>query len=134
MGFRARDERRNRNRALSSSEGTAEAPKAEEGFMEVDHRRRRRQSSSTATQESRGGRRNYYRDDMKGRLMYSEWLIDVPADLQQDWVMIPAPSGKRVLVLAENVSASTLPHPIPLSNTPTSTTSAAPSCPASSRA
>jgi hypothetical protein len=44
------------------------------------------------------------RPDLKGRLMYSEWLIDIPADFAQNWIMIPAPKAKRVIILLEHVS------------------------------
>lgn len=36
----------------------------------------------------------------KNQLMLSEWLVDVPKDLADNWVMIPAPVGKRSLVVA----------------------------------
>ncbi|CAD6194048.1 unnamed protein product [Caenorhabditis auriculariae] len=34
------------------------------------------------------------------QLMLSEWLIDIPEMLSAEWTMIPAPVGKRVLVVA----------------------------------
>lgn len=37
--------------------------------------------------------------------MLSEWLVDVPDDLQQEWLMVLCPFGKRNLVIASNVSA-----------------------------
>lgn len=43
------------------------------------------------------------RNDLKGRLMYSEWLIDVPENFAQTWVMMPAPKGKRVIIVLEQV-------------------------------
>ena len=36
--------------------------------------------------------------------MLSEWLVDVPDDLVQEWVMVVCPMGKRNLVIAGNVS------------------------------
>ena len=36
--------------------------------------------------------------------MLSEWLVDVPDDLQQEWFMVVCPVGKRNLVIAANVS------------------------------
>ena len=36
--------------------------------------------------------------------MLSEWLVDVPDDLVQEWVMVVCPMGKRNLVIAANVS------------------------------
>lgn len=36
--------------------------------------------------------------------MLSEWLVDVPDDLVQEWFMVVCPLGKRNLVIAGNVS------------------------------
>ncbi|KAJ7326124.1 hypothetical protein OS493_027975 [Desmophyllum pertusum] len=36
------------------------------------------------------------------QLMLSEWLVDVPDDLQQEWFMVVCPVGKRNLVIAAN--------------------------------
>ena len=36
--------------------------------------------------------------------MLSEWLVDVPDDLQHEWLMVLCPFGKRNLVIASNVS------------------------------
>lgn len=34
------------------------------------------------------------------QLMLSEWLVDVPADLDSDWLMVVCPVGKRSLIVA----------------------------------
>ncbi|XP_042659922.1 snurportin-1 isoform X2 [Tyto alba] len=34
------------------------------------------------------------------QLMLSEWLVDVPLDLEQEWVVVVCPIGKRALVVA----------------------------------
>lgn len=36
--------------------------------------------------------------------MLSEWLIDVPSDLGQEWIVVVCPVGKRALVVASRVS------------------------------
>jgi len=36
--------------------------------------------------------------------MLSEWLVDVPDDLVQEWFMVVCPMGRRNLVIAANVS------------------------------
>ena len=38
--------------------------------------------------------------------MLSEWLVDVPDDLQREWLMVVCPVGKRNLVIASNVSSN----------------------------
>lgn len=35
--------------------------------------------------------------------MLSEWLIDVPMDLEQEWLAVVCPVGKRALVVASRV-------------------------------
>lgn len=40
------------------------------------------------------------------QLMLSEWMVDVPADLSSDWLMVVCPVGKRSLVVASKGSTS----------------------------
>lgn len=37
------------------------------------------------------------------QLMLSEWLVDVPAELDIDWLMVVCPVGKRSLIVASKV-------------------------------
>lgn len=37
--------------------------------------------------------------------MLSEWLVDVPLDLEKEWVVVVCPVGKRALVVASRVSS-----------------------------
>lgn len=45
--------------------------------------------------------------------MLSEWLVDVPVDLEQEWVVVVCPVGKRALVVASRVSGSSADVPPP---------------------
>uniref|UniRef100_A0A667WVW1 Snurportin-1 n=1 Tax=Myripristis murdjan TaxID=586833 RepID=A0A667WVW1_9TELE len=40
------------------------------------------------------------------QLMLSEWLVDVPADLDTDWLMVVCPVGKRSLIVASRGSTA----------------------------
>ncbi|KAJ8790257.1 hypothetical protein J1605_021334 [Eschrichtius robustus] len=40
------------------------------------------------------------------QLMLSEWLIDVPSDLGQEWIVVVCPVGKRALIVAARGSTS----------------------------
>ncbi|XP_027321459.3 snurportin-1 [Anas platyrhynchos] len=40
------------------------------------------------------------------QLMLSEWLIDVPVDLEQEWLAVVCPVGKRALVVASRGSTA----------------------------
>ena len=37
------------------------------------------------------------------QLMLSEWLVDVPSELDTDWLMVVCPVGKRSLIVASKV-------------------------------
>ena len=41
--------------------------------------------------------------------MLSEWLIDVPPDLGQEWIVVVCPVGKRALIVAARVSSCSRP-------------------------
>lgn len=36
--------------------------------------------------------------------MLSEWLVDVPSELDTDWLLVVCPVGKRSLIVASKVS------------------------------
>ncbi|KAI6232708.1 RNA U transporter 1 [Aphelenchoides fujianensis] len=59
------------------------------GQKKPRNRRRNHNSSSTASSWSQAfnQRDRVVRKDLIGRLMYSEWLIDVPADFEREWLM-----------------------------------------------
>ncbi|XP_061750585.1 snurportin-1 isoform X1 [Nerophis ophidion] len=40
------------------------------------------------------------------QLMLSEWLVDVPAELDSDWLMVVCPVGKRSLIVASKGSTA----------------------------
>jgi hypothetical protein len=46
---------------------------------------------------------------LSSQLMLSEWLIDVPSDLGQEWIVVVCPVGKRALIVASRVSSCFLP-------------------------
>lgn len=35
--------------------------------------------------------------------MLSEWMIEMPADFDSQWIMVPSPAGKRCLVVTNKV-------------------------------
>jgi snurportin-1 len=39
------------------------------------------------------------RSDYKGQVMLSEWMVDVPEDLETSWTLVLCPVGKRCLVV-----------------------------------
>ncbi|WKX95455.1 hypothetical protein Q1695_012146 [Nippostrongylus brasiliensis] len=45
-------------------------------------------------------RKKRYKSRYADELMLSEWLVDIPEQLSSEWMMVPSPVGKRVLVVA----------------------------------
>jgi len=47
---------------------------------------------------------SYYKifpnESKTSRMMLSEWMLDVPQDLIENWIMVPCPIGKRVRVIS----------------------------------
>ena len=41
-------------------------------------------------------RNKYYAN----QLMMSEWMLEVPQDLLEKWIIVPCPQGKRTLLVA----------------------------------
>ncbi|KAJ8679015.1 hypothetical protein QAD02_014802 [Eretmocerus hayati] len=44
------------------------------------------------------------RKDYARMLMLSEWMLEVPQDFRENWIMVPCPIGKRVLLIARKGS------------------------------
>ncbi|XP_067046363.1 snurportin-1-like isoform X3 [Acropora muricata] len=78
------------------------ARKLIEGSMEADGET----EVMEFTEESSGEQRSTFKkkkfNPYAYQLMLSEWLVDVPDDLQQEWLMVLCPFGKRNLVIASN--------------------------------
>lgn len=44
-----------------------------------------------------------YKKQFVNKLMMSEWMLDVPEDLLENWSMVPCPKGQRNLLIASRV-------------------------------
>lgn len=47
-------------------------------------------------------RHDQYWNTFKNTLMFSEWMVEVPSDLSEEWLVVPVPMGKRSLVVASH--------------------------------
>lgn len=47
--------------------------------------------------------RNKNKSYFKNKLTFTEWLVDIPTDLEQNWYVKFCPYGHRCLVVAEKV-------------------------------
>lgn len=50
--------------------------------------------------KNRKMRKAPYCNPYKNQLMLSEWMVDVPPDLEQNWMVVVCPIGKRCLIVA----------------------------------
>lgn len=41
------------------------------------------------------------------RMMLSEWMLDVPQDFSESWIMVPCPIGNRTRIVSRYVMTST---------------------------
>ncbi|VDM94980.1 unnamed protein product [Thelazia callipaeda] len=60
------------------------------------------ESAENVEKANDGKRRGRAYHRFAGELMLSEWLVDIPETLCEDWICIPCPLGKRCLVVASN--------------------------------
>lgn len=37
------------------------------------------------------------------RIMLSEWMLNVPQDFSENWIMVPCPIGKRTRIISRHV-------------------------------
>ncbi|KAI6180848.1 S-methyl-5'-thioadenosine phosphorylase [Aphelenchoides besseyi] len=83
--FRRRDDRLNSSRQLDEEMDSETTSQTE--------------SETTKTNFRQPFNRRYKRVDMIGRIMYSEWLLERPENFEEQWLMVPAPKGKRGLLI-----------------------------------
>lgn len=73
------------NYARKLADGDLEEEEVEEASME--------------TQDSPNKKEKRF-NPYKNQLMLSEWMVDPPSDLSENWTMVLCPAGKRLLVVA----------------------------------
>ncbi|TNN00403.1 hypothetical protein fugu_011649 [Takifugu bimaculatus] len=83
--------------AGSDSDGEEDMEKQEEGKREQD---------VSAEEEGMEIERRKLPKHYANQLMLSEWLVDVPAELDTDWLMVVCPVGKRSLIVASKGSTA----------------------------
>ncbi|XP_046574481.1 LOW QUALITY PROTEIN: snurportin-1-like [Haliotis rubra] len=79
------------NHARNLTEGVWDKPQDEQ---KVEDEEVVEEDMEVQTSLHKPGR--YYKD----QLMYSEWLVEVPQDLEKEWLLVVCPTGKRRLVIA----------------------------------
>ncbi|KAK3606019.1 hypothetical protein CHS0354_025057 [Potamilus streckersoni] len=64
------------------------------------------QKMELSSESYTGYRRSKNIREYQDQLMLSEWLVEVPADFEQEWLMVVCPFGKRCLVVASQGSTN----------------------------
>ncbi|XP_037110738.1 snurportin-1 isoform X1 [Syngnathus acus] len=73
---------------------------------EVDEEEGKRELDGTVEEEEMEIERRKLPKHYANQLMLSEWLVDVPAELDSDWLMVVCPVGKRSLIVASKGSTA----------------------------
>ncbi|XP_056272334.1 snurportin-1 [Pseudoliparis swirei] len=83
----------------ADSDGEEDMEKKEEGEREED-------GDTEEEEEGMEIERRKLPKHYANQLMLSEWLVDVPPELDTDWVMVVCPVGKRSLIVASKGSTA----------------------------
>ncbi|KAM4733580.1 snurportin-1 isoform 1-T1 [Anableps anableps] len=94
----------NHARRLADGDWTGPDSDGEDG-MEKQEDGEREQEGSTEEEGMEIERRKLPKH-YANQLMLSEWLVDVPPDLDTDWLMVVCPVGKRSLIVASKGSTA----------------------------
>ncbi|XP_061629405.1 snurportin-1 [Phyllopteryx taeniolatus] len=78
----------------------------EEQQQEDEEQKRKREQDGKAEEEGMEIERRKLPKHYANQLMLSEWLVDVPAELDSDWLMVVCPVGKRSLIIASKGSTA----------------------------
>ncbi|XP_016888677.1 snurportin-1 isoform X1 [Cynoglossus semilaevis] len=81
----------------ADSDGEEDMEKQEDGEEE---------QNSTVEEEGMEIERRKLPKDYANQLMLSEWLVDVPSELDTDWLLVVCPVGKRSLIVASKGSTA----------------------------
>ncbi|MEQ2266665.1 hypothetical protein XENORESO_014638 [Xenotaenia resolanae] len=90
----------NHARRLADGDWTGEDSDGEDDMEQQENRERKLEDS---TEEEMEIERRKLPKHYANQLMLSEWLVDVPPDLDTDWLMVVCPVGKRSLIVASKV-------------------------------
>lgn len=88
----------NHARRLANGDWTGADSDEEEENMEKQEEGEQQEDARTEEEEMEVERRKPR--SYANQLMLSEWLVDVPSDLDSDWLMVVCPVGKRSLIVA----------------------------------
>lgn len=69
----------------------------EKAFNSEDECEEELETQETDKKKHHSFKRNKY---YANQLMMSEWMLEVPQDLLEKWIIVPCPQGKRTLLVA----------------------------------
>lgn len=102
-GLSSQEERRRRNLQLQKEKRKdylahvrklVDAEEEQDGDGSLEDVNSEKMDSQSASRGNRRKKKRY----MAGQLMLSEWMFDVPPDLEENWCMVACPKGNRAVV------------------------------------
>uniref|UniRef100_UPI003AAABC85 snurportin-1 n=1 Tax=Centroberyx gerrardi TaxID=166262 RepID=UPI003AAABC85 len=95
----------NHARRLADGDWTGADSDGEEDMEKKEEGEQQQQEDNTEEEGMEIERRKLPKH-YANQLMLSEWLVDVPAELDADWLMVVCPVGKRSLIVASKGSTA----------------------------
>ncbi|XP_005816523.1 snurportin-1 [Xiphophorus maculatus] len=92
----------NHARRLADGDWTGPDSDGEDDMDKQEDRERQQEEEEEGMEVERRKLPKHYAN----QLMLSEWLVDVPPDLDSDWLMVVCPVGKRSLIVASKGSTA----------------------------
>ncbi|KAJ7998299.1 hypothetical protein DPEC_G00221250 [Dallia pectoralis] len=97
----------NHARRLANGDWTeADSDAEEEEEVEVDKKEPQQQLENNSDDDGMEIERKKLPKYYANQLMLSEWLVDIPQELDTDWLMVICPTGKRSLIVASKGSTA----------------------------
>ncbi|XP_057693452.1 snurportin-1 [Corythoichthys intestinalis] len=99
----------NHVRCLADGDWTGEGSDGEQDMekqQDDEEAKGKREQDANGEEEEMEIERRKLPRHYANQLMLSEWLVDAPADLDTDWLMVICPVGKRSLIIASKGSTA----------------------------
>jgi len=93
-------QKKRRTEALDVARALVTGENMDDDDNDTDDEEENKEAMDTTTTAEAIAKKYRIRKSYKKQLMLSEWMVEVPDDLAENWVMVPVPQGRRTLVVA----------------------------------
>ncbi len=97
---KSREKRLARARSVMMAPAPLPVPDDSSAAMEDDAQSSRTQDTTSKNEQKRHEKRRAQERIYAEQFMRAEWMIDVPDDLRDQWLVLPRPEGQRCMVVA----------------------------------